>query len=190
MKLSNVDRRVRELLENADIRTEYIMSPNHNRRPVDTTIDTLVIHYTALPMQESIDYLTSVEKQVSTHYIIGRNGALVQLVPLERRSWHSGVSRLYGRDDVNNCSIGIDLVFVPGTDRGYTERQYKVLAELGSALMEGLPITPERVVGHEHVALPPGRKRDPGPTFDWERFCGDLGVGELPEVVRTATSSY
>jgi N-acetylmuramoyl-L-alanine amidase len=189
VKLTDVDRQVRARLESASISTEYIVSPNHNLRPEGAPIDTVVIHFTALPMRESIAHLTSVEKQVSTHYIIGRDGALVQLVPLERRSWHSGVSELYGRPDVNSSSVGIDLVFVPGTDLGYTERQYEVLAELGRALMEGLPIVPGRLVGHEHVALPMGRKQDPGPSFDWSRFCKDMGVDELPAVVRQASQA-
>ena len=183
MSLREPDREVQAELLAAGIQTEYIHSPNHNDRPPRSIIDTLVIHYTALPMQESISYLTSVEKGVSTHYIIGRDGALVQLVPVERRSWHAGVSELYDRPDVNSFSVGIDLVFVPATDTGYTERQYKVLADLSRALMRVLPIDADHLVGHEHVALPAGRKRDPGPTFDWVRYCRDVGLEEMPGVV-------
>jgi len=175
------DEAIRTRVDAAGIPTAFVHSPNYNDRPARVSIDTLVIHFTALDMDKSITHLTSQEKAVSTHYVIDRDGGLVQLVPVEKRSWHAGVSALGDRRDVNSFSVGIDLVYVPDNDNGFTSRQYAVLAALSQALMAEFPIKGENILGHEHVALPVGRKCDPGPEFDWERYFGDL---ELEGIAR------
>ncbi|MBM4372749.1 MAG: N-acetylmuramoyl-L-alanine amidase [Deltaproteobacteria bacterium] len=145
-------------------------SGNHDERPPGTRVDAVVIHYTDLPLAETLELLCRPGHSASTHYVIDRDGALFQLVPESRRAWHAGMSRLDGRERVNGFSIGVDLVYGPTLHDGYTESQYARLEDLLSGLSARHLIPPQRVVGHEHVAWPPGRKSDPGPLFDWARI--------------------
>ncbi len=102
--------------------------------------------------------------KVSAHFLIRRDGALVQFVPCHLRAWHAGVSSWRGRESCNDFSIGIEL---EGTDeRPYTAKQYARLARVLSSARRMHPITD--VVGHRDIA--PGRKTDPGPAFDWDRL--------------------
>jgi len=146
------------------------LSGNHDERPPGTRVDAVVIHYTALPLAESLELLRRPGHPASTHYVIDRDGTLYQLVPERLRAWHAGVSRLAGRDRVNDFSLGIDLVFRPDVDNGYEEVQYEVLLELLDGIRSRHPIDPALIAGHEDVAVPPGRKQDPGPLFDWPRI--------------------
>ena len=106
--------------------------------------------------------------KVSSHVLIERTGALVQFVPFHLRAWHAGESSFQGRRNCNDYSIGIEL---EGTDdRPYESAQYCRLAQVLALLRRAYPgITPQRVVGHSHVA--PGRKTDPGPSFEWGRLA-------------------
>lgn len=98
---------------------------------------------------------------VSAHFVIRRDGELVQYVSTERRAWHAGRSQWGGRDNCNDWSVGVEL---EGLEGGRFEpAQYEVLARLLRALRRRHPIG--QVAGHEHVA--PGRKHDPGAGFDW-----------------------
>lgn len=146
-----------------------ISSPNFNVRAPGALVDTVVIHYTDLSLEDSLQHLTNPVTEAGTHLIIGREGTVFQLVPLAKRAWHAGRSCLYGRPDVNSSSVGIDLVFRPHTHDGYTDVQYEVLNTIIDSLMRMFPIHCHRITGHEHVALPLGRKKDPGPLFDWTR---------------------
>lgn len=103
--------------------------------------------------------------EVSSHFLIRRDGELVQYVPCDKRAWHAGQSSWQGRDNCNDFSIGIEL---EGDDHvPYTDAQYLALARLIMLLREVYPgIEAHAVTGHEHIA--PGRKTDPGPAFDWE----------------------
>lgn len=105
--------------------------------------------------------------RVSSHFLIRRNGELVQYVPVHRRAWHAGRSRFAGRENCNDFSVGIEL---EGTDRRpYTAVQYRRLCATIRALRRSIPsLLGAPVVGHSDVA--PGRKTDPGPAFDWGRL--------------------
>ena len=99
--------------------------------------------------------------------VIERDGTLVQCVPLHRRAWHAGQSRLDGRDRVNDFSVGIELE--GADDVPYAEAQYLTLGRVLRGLLTRFPaLVPDRIVGHCHVA--PGRKTDPGPHFSWHRL--------------------
>ena len=104
--------------------------------------------------------------RVSAHLLIDRQGQMVQLVPFDRRAWHAGVSSWRGRSGCNRLSIGIEL---EGTERTpYEDAQYRVLEQLLPVLIARYPaLGRDTVVGHAEIA--PGRKRDPGPHFDWLR---------------------
>ena len=102
--------------------------------------------------------------RVAAHFLIRRDGELLQFVPCGKRAWHAGESSWRGRPRCNDYSIGIEL---EGTDEvAFEDAQYAVLADLARALRGAYPIAD--IAGHSDVA--PGRKTDPGPCFDWPRF--------------------
>ena len=105
--------------------------------------------------------------RVSAHCFIRRTGEVIQYVPFEKRAWHAGVSEFNGRQQCNDFSVGIEL---EGTDtEPYTQAQYNALHLVTKALMDKYPkITRSRIVGHCDIA--PGRKTDPGESFDWPYF--------------------
>lgn len=156
-----------------------VPSPNFDARAADTTIDLLVIHNISLPPGEFggpyipnlftnqldcnahpyFDQLRSL--RVSAHFLIRRNGDVIQFVSANDRAWHAGVSNFCGRERCNDFSIGVEL---EGTDfQAFEMAQYDTLAALTLALTLRYPLA--HVTGHEHIA--PGRKTDPGPFFDW-----------------------
>lgn len=160
-----------------------VPSPNHDERPAGTCVSLLVLHNISLPPGQFggpyIEGLFSnrlVEAahpwfvnlrglRVSAHFLVRRDGLVVQFVSTEKRAWHAGVSRHAGRERCNDFSIGIEL---EGTDTlPFTAAQYQALAWLMPALRARYPLASVR--GHEHIA--PGRKTDPGPGFDWPRFA-------------------
>ena len=102
--------------------------------------------------------------QVSAHFFVRRRGQVLQFVSCEQRAWHAGVSSWRGRDNCNDCSIGIELEGLEG--HTFEPAQYQQLARLLQALARRYPVA--EAVGHEHVA--PGRKADPGPGFGWLRL--------------------
>jgi N-acetylmuramoyl-L-alanine amidase len=141
-------------------------SPNYNSRP-GPTIDCIVIHDTESDTAaDALSWFESPDSGVSAHYVIDRDGSVYRCVPDELRAWHAGASELGGRANVNDFSLGIELVgFATGT---YTDAQIDVLVELCVDLCLKYPaITVARIVGHADVATPPGRKTDPGPHFPW-----------------------
>lgn len=160
-------------------------SPNSNLRPESADISLLVVHNISLPpgefgggyvqafFQNRLDihahpyFETIAGLQVSAHLFIERDGAITQFVPFTARAWHAGISSFDGVSNCNDYSIGIEL---EGTDElPYTDAQYLALEKVTRQLMLTYPkLTLERITGHEHIA--PGRKTDPGPAFDWQRF--------------------
>lgn len=170
-------------------------SPNFDRRPDGVVIDLLVIHNISLPPGQfggtyiadlfcnRLDYAAhpSFEDlralRVSAHFLIRRDGAIVQFVSANDRAWHAGVSAFAGRSPCNDFSIGIEL---EGSDfEAFTQSQYGALASLTQALQARYRLT--NVAGHEHIAS--GRKTDPGPFFDWEAYQNSLR--ELPLLALT-----
>lgn len=99
--------------------------------------------------------------EVSAHFVIRRNGRVLQFVSCDRRAWHAGRSHWAGRDNCNDFSIGVELEGLEGL--AFEPVQYRQLLRLLQALRRRYPI--QVVVGHEHIA--PGRKGDPGPGFNW-----------------------
>lgn len=163
-------------------RARQVVSPNCDARPPRTPITLLVIHSISLPpghfggdhvlrlFTNTLDptaypgYAELAQQQVSAHFLIRRDGELIQFVSCLQRAWHAGVSRWRGRPHCNAFSIGIELE--GGDDAPFEEAQYDVLIALANSLCVTYPI--RAVTGHSHIA--PGRKTDPGPHFDWARL--------------------
>jgi len=163
-----------------------VPSPNHDSRPPGAAVALVVLHSISLPRGvyggDGIERLFTnrldpaahasfaelAGLRVSSHFLIRRDGALLQFVPLQRRAWHAGVSRWRGRERCNDFSVGIEL---EGTDEGEFETtQYECLLTLLKELQQVLAL--RAVAGHSDIA--PGRKSDPGTRFDWARFLQQL----------------
>jgi len=99
----------------------------------------------------------------SAHFMIGRDGTILQLVPLEFQAWHAGVSEFNGRKHCNRFMVGIENIGAAGVP--YTDEQYNSNAWLCAWLMDKYNIETDFIAGHEDVA--PGRKKDPGELFEW-----------------------
>ncbi|HAO32822.1 MAG TPA: 1,6-anhydro-N-acetylmuramyl-L-alanine amidase AmpD [Candidatus Competibacter sp.] len=160
-------------------------SPHCDDRPADVAVDLIVVHGISLPpgdfggpwidalFTHALDpdahpyFQTLAGLRVSAHLLVRRNGELLQYVPFHRRAWHAGESVYAGRCRCNDFSIGIEL---EGTDQlPYDDRQYPRLAAAITALRAAYPtLHPDRLAGHSDIA--PGRKTDPGPSFDWNRL--------------------
>ncbi len=171
-------------------------SPNFGPRPEGVAIELVLIHSISLPPGEyggdaverlftnrldwdAHPYYRQIRGlEVSAHFLIRRDGELLQFVSCDARAWHAGASIWRGRRDCNDFSIGIELEGLEGDL--FEVPQYVALAGLIGALRQRYPIT--AVTGHEQVA--PGRKNDPGPGFDWARLRTSLQAAapDFPEV--------
>lgn len=162
-----------------------VPSPNYNSRPDSADISLLVIHNISLPPgrfggghieqlftncldPNEDDYFASIcQLEVSAHLLIDREGEITQFVPFTARAWHAGESCFQQRENCNDFSIGIEME--GADDIAYTDAQYRALAEVTRMLCKQYQmINPDRIVGHSEIA--PGRKTDPGPAFDWNRY--------------------
>jgi len=159
----------------------FVKSPNFDERPPGAKVEVVVIHNISLPPGEfggpfiedlflnrlhpgAHPYFAGIAHlKVSAHFLVRRDGQVIQFVDTDQRAWHAGVSSWRGRERVNDFSVGIEL---EGTDDvAFEDAQYDALNALLDHLQERygkLPLT-----GHSDVA--PGRKTDPGPCFDWSR---------------------
>ncbi len=152
-------------------------SPNFDARPEGAPIDHLVLHYTGMQSaQAAIDRLRDPAAKVSSHYVVDEDGTVYVLVDEDKRAWHAGVSFWRGVRQLNDRSIGIEIVN-PGHEWGYRafpEAQMLALRDLCLSILSRHPIPARNVVGHSDIA--PDRKQDPGELFDWKWFSGQ-GVG-------------
>ena len=164
----------------------FIQSPNCDNRPADACPEAIIIHCISLPPGEYqnnnvIDFFTNnlnitqheyfseiSHLTVSAHFVIQRNGNLIQFVPTHLRAWHAGESMCLGRPAVNNFSIGIELEGIDTDADGYMDTQYETLTTLISCLKSSYPLIDARnIFAHSDIA--PERKTDPGQYFDWGR---------------------
>lgn len=164
----------------------YIASPNCDARPRGVAVRLLVLHSISLPPGryggDAVERLFTnrleagahpyfreiVHMRVSAHFVVRRDGALQQFVPVQRRAWHAGISRWRGLARCNDYSVGVELE--GAEDRGFADAQYRSLARLARALAARLPL--RACAAHSDIA--PGRKRDPGARFHWPRFHAAL----------------
>ena len=151
----------------------------------------LIMHYTATNFSASVNALTG--PSVSAHYLVPNitdtsyrqagfdEQEIFNLVDEQDRAWHAGVSHWSGRTQLNDTSIGIELVNQASSNNGvfhfppYDPRQIEALKALALTILQRHPdITPVNVLGHSDVAI--GRKSDPGPSFPWYELY-QAGVG-------------
>lgn len=155
----------------------FLPSPNQDERPEGMVIDCLVIHDTESPgvrtARHIANHFLNPKSQVSAHYIIGKDGEVVQCVEDDRRAWHAGPSKLGDRVKVNDFSIGIELVNAQTGHDPFTDAQYETLNKLVAHLVAKYNIPKERIVGHKDITDRKS-KRDPAENFDWNRFLAGV----------------
>lgn len=131
----------------------------------------VVLHHTATPdLKETVEAFN--ENNTSSHYVIDKDGSIYRLVKESKRAWHAGESAFDGRSDLNDTSIGIEIVNTG--DQEFSDAQILGAAELTKYLMDEYNIKQHRVVGHADIA--PDRKSDPSGYFDWEKFYERVGI--------------
>jgi len=157
-------------------------SPNFDLRPDGVATELVVLHHISLPAGQFagdvvVDFFENrldcaqypqlaelANVKVSAHFFVRRGGTVLQFVSCDDRGWHAGVSMWRGRGVCNDFSIGIEI---EGDDKAtFTDEQYSALNALLASLKKTYPI--QAVTTHSEIA--PGRKIDPGPTFDWSRL--------------------
>lgn len=167
--------------------TRQINSPNFDTR-ADAAVNLIVIHNISLPPNqyggngiielftnqlnpnEHPYYADIYMHKVSAHFLIRRDGELIQFVSCLNRAWHAGVSSWQGRERCNDFSVGIEL---EGSDyEAFAPEQYETLKILIDNLINAYPI--QAIVGHSDIA--PVRKTDPGPYFDWHRISPQMNA--------------
>ena len=165
-----------------------------------TRIRFVVIHYTSIDWENSLKVLTSERYEVSSHYLIPEAGddtysdqiKIFQLVDEENRAWHAGISKWEERTNINDQSIGIELVnqaecsVRQGSQYDYTNNYICLFSEFDSDQIDQLilllkdilsrhdEIKPTYIVGHSDIS--PDRKFDPGPKFPWKKLY-ENGIG-------------
>ena len=160
----------------------WVPSPNFGPRPVGLAVRLAVMHSISLPpgryggdaierfFTNRLDpiahpyYAALAGVAVSAHFLVRRNGEIVQFVGIGERAWHAGASVWRGVPNCNDYALGIELEGLEGWS--FEPAQYRAAARLLRHAAQVWPVA--EVVGHEHVA--PGRKGDPGPGFDWRRL--------------------
>lgn len=196
----------------------FFGSPNQSSR-MGADVTGVVIHYTAGGSASgSVQWLCNPVSKVSAHFVISRHGDVIQLVPVDRKAWHAGMSEMQVGDETignaNRFTIGVELanhgylhridgewhyelgralkpyrraepvfgslhydtgLVVKGYWEPYPDRQIDALAGLLLDIKAvGYQQAAANIVGHEEIAMPFGRKSDPGPMFPWGRFYRKL----------------
>ena len=153
---------------------DWRASPNFGPRRAGFMPELIVLHYTGMASVEAaLERLCDPAAEVSAHYLISRDGQLVQMVEEGARAWHAGHGEWGGAGDVNSRSIGIELDN-PG-DAPFSAPLMATLEALLPGIMARWTIAPQRIIAHSDMA--PDRKRDPGARFDWRRLArGGLSV--------------
>ena len=148
-------------------------SPNFNlRKRAKNRIKFIIIHYTGMKTETAaIKRLQNPKSKVSSHYLIKRNGEIINLVPDLFEAWHAGVSSWKHFKSLNKNSIGIEITN-PGHQHGYkrfSKQQIFSLQKLLNILVKKYKIEKKYILGHSDIS--PGRKKDPGEKFPWEMLA-------------------
>lgn len=185
---------------------EYIESPNQGGPFAPGQPDTIVLHYTdGANAQWAIQTLCDTERKVSAHLVVGRDGAVTQLLPFDTIGWHAGVSRWKGRESFNKYSIGIEIdnagrmALKDGKYYAWFEYEYPAEEVVRAVhrnqsepaywhrfppeqveLVEDLCRLLMQTYGIHHILghdeIAPDRKIDPGPAFPLDALRRRLGA--------------
>ena len=148
-------------------------SPNFNLpKRLKHNIKFIIIHYTGMKKESvAITRLQDPKSKVSSHYLIKRNGEIINLVPDLFEAWHAGASSWKHFKSLNKNSIGIEITN-PGHQHGYkkfSKKQIFSLQKLLKILVKRYKIKKKYILGHSDIS--PGRKKDPGEKFPWEMLA-------------------
>lgn len=155
---------------------KFVISDKYKSSNFNSRIKQIIIHYTVSDTERSFEELLGNDKhrEVSSHYLINDTTSkkypyiIYQLVPEAKRSWHAGISTWGSDSDLNNSSIGIEIVNKDGNLYPFTEQQIEAVIFLVKQIKQRYDIKDVDIVGHSDIA--PGRKIDPGVLFPWERL--------------------
>ncbi len=142
----------------------------------------IILHYTALDNDKSVSVLTS--QSVSAHYLVNDmpDNEVYQLVDENKRAYHAGISSWRGAQNLNDTSLGIEIVNLAQDAPGggfifpdFPDYQVKKIAALVKDLATRYQISPVNILAHADIA--PTRKQDPGPKFPWKKLYTDYQIG-------------
>ncbi|BBM42785.1 N-acetylmuramyl-L-alanine amidase, negative regulator of AmpC, AmpD [Leptotrichia wadei] len=158
--------------------TVKVDASSYNSQGQDYRQKFIILHYTAGNRDSSLKTLT--ENEVSAHYLVSddKSEPVYSLVDENKRAWHAGVSDWKGRNNLNDTSIGIEIVNggdVSGTFVPYKDFQIKEVAVLVKYLADKYEIPATNILGHSDIA--PQRKSDPGPLFPWRELYTQYNIG-------------
>lgn len=148
----------------------------------DRRVRFVILHYTAVDREQSVKILTN--QQVSSHYLITDKAAepVYNLVSEDNRSWHAGLSNWGRLSNLNDSSVGIEIVNLGFVEENgnmvffpYTDDQIKKVAVLLKDIIKRYDLEPTSILGHSDIA--PQRKQDPGPLFPWEELYNKYQIG-------------
>jgi N-acetylmuramoyl-L-alanine amidase len=150
--------------QRAGIPTEWLASPNFNERKPDFVI----LHHTSDDtVEQALRSLANPLREVSAHYLIARDGRIIQLVDERARAWHAGESKWGADTDINSASLGIELD--NNGHEPFPEVQIAALLRLLADIEARYHIPAANFLGHADVA--PGRKTDPSRYFPWSTLA-------------------
>lgn len=139
----------------------------------------VIIHHTAQEsVEQTIRTFTLPHTKVSSHYVIGRDGKVYQMLNDYLRGWHAGASKWGSLTDLNSVSLGIELD--NNGKEPFPEAQINSLLTLLDTLKTNYNIPSPNFLGHGDVS--PGRKVDPSAHFPWKRLAA-YGFGLWPDEV-------
>jgi len=157
----------------------FLQSPNRSKDTDGKPPIYLVLHSTGGKFSGDLNWMRNpnASRRVSAHFLVGRDGRIVQLVGLDEKAWHAGKSEYQGNRDLNRMSLGIEMEHEDGK-QDWPNAQMHAVAKLVTELQSQFGIPIENIVGHADIAIPRRRKVDPM-NFPWERFR--TMIGQAPE---------
>ena len=166
-------------------------SPNfYLKKRNSKQIKFIIFHYTGMKKEkDAINKLTSIQSQVSSHYLVKTNGDIVILVPDLYIAWHAGKSTWKNFKSLNKNSIGIEISN-PGHEHKYinfSKKQILSILKLSKSLMKNYNILSKNILGHSDIA--PFRKKDPGEKFPWKTLS-KFGIGHWHSLSQNILKKY
>ena len=146
----------------------YHKSPNIDERKASYVI----LHHTAQDFDTSFLLLGTTFGKVSSHYLVDRDGTILQLVDEKKRGWHAGASSWFSMSDLNSSTIGIEIV--NNGFESFPEVQIDSVMNILASIKERYNLPARNFIGHMDIA--PGRKIDPNKYFPWKRLA-EAGYG-------------